>query len=147
MITYLSGRALHGRTGMQIENLRFRQMKLLSQWSLEVIPNPCSEFCHSVHTNSQFKHFLSTSLEAVWVNHVPVLLWCDFSGSCYYLSGWTGTKKSLDIARMWAWHSPVTHHPKALRLFQPFPFLTNILIFMSSAASSNMRYQLSLKCN
>lgn len=24
-----------------------------------------------------------------------VLLWCDFSDSCYYLSGWTGTKKSL----------------------------------------------------
>lgn len=54
-----------------------------------------SEFSHSVPTNSQFKHFLKTSLEAVWFNHVPVLLWCDFSDSCYYLSGWTGTKKSL----------------------------------------------------
>lgn len=124
-----------------------------SQWSLEVIPNPCSEFCHSVHANSQFKHFLKTSLEAVWFNHVPVLLWCDLSDSCYYLSAWTGAKKSLmlDIrkerGRMWPWHSPVTHHPRALRIFQPFPFLTNILIFLSSAASSNMRYQLSLKCN
>lgn len=48
MTIYLSGRALHGRTGMQMENLRFRQMKLLSQWSLEFIPNTCSEFCHSV---------------------------------------------------------------------------------------------------
>lgn len=97
--------------------------------------------------------FQNTSLEAAWFNHVPGLLWCDFSDSCYYLSGWTGTKKSLMLdtrkerARMWAGHSPVTHHPKAPRLFQPFPFLTNILIFMSSAASSNMRYQLSLKCN
>lgn len=58
---------------------------------------------------------------------------------------WTSEKG--ERARMWAWHSPVTHHPKALRIFQPFPFLTNILIFILSAASSNMRYQLSLKCN
>lgn len=60
MIIYLSGRALHGKTGMQVENMRFRQMKLLSQWGLEVIPNPWSELCHSVHANSQFKHFFRT---------------------------------------------------------------------------------------
>lgn len=78
-----------------MENLGFRLVKLLAQWILEVIPNPCSRFCHLLPTNSHFKHFLKISLKDVSFNHVHVLPCCYFSASSYYLSGSTGTKKSL----------------------------------------------------
>lgn len=121
-------RALHGNIDMQIEDLRFRKVKLPAQWILEVIPNPVSVLILSTH--SQFEHFLKISLKAVEFNHVHMLPCYYFSASSYYLSGSTTEKKSCAIY-FGHWKRESQGVLSAVLWtcnLKAFPFLTDVLI-------------------